>query len=65
MNMEDGIKLLKAKHSTKRSVSSDTIITDTNFDLAAWAACNSYLMSASSLDESRFVRRSTTPDDNW
>ena len=35
MNMEDGIKLLKAKHSTKRSVSSDTIITDKNFDLAA------------------------------
>ena len=34
MNMEDGIKLLKAKHSTKTSVSSDTIITATNFDLA-------------------------------
>ena len=35
MNMEDGIKLLKAKYSTKISVSSDTIITATNFDLAA------------------------------
>ena len=35
MNMEDGIKLLKAKHSTKTSVSSDTIITATNFDLVA------------------------------
>ena len=35
MNMEDGIKLLKAKHSTKISVSSETIITATNFDLAA------------------------------
>ena len=65
MNMEDGIKLLKAKHSNKISVSSDTIITATNFDLAAWAACSSNLASASSWDESWSVRRSTTPDDNW
>ena len=35
MKMEDGIKLLKAEHSTKTSVPSDAIITATNFDLAA------------------------------
>ena len=45
MKMRDGIKLLKAKHSTKTSVSSDTIITATNFDLAA---CNSNLVFTSS-----------------
>ena len=35
MNMEDRIKLLKAKHNIKISVSSETIITATNFDLTA------------------------------
>ena len=45
MKMRDGIKLLKAKHSTNTSVSSDTIITATNFDLAA---CNSNLVFTSS-----------------
>ena len=64
MNMEDCIWLLKAKHTTKTSVSSDTIITATNFDLAAWAACDSNLVSASSWDKSRSVRRSTTLDEN-
>ena len=64
MNMEDWIWLLKAEHTTKISVSSDTIIIATNFDLAAWPACDSNLVSASSWDESRSVRRSATLDEN-
>ena len=48
INIEEGKKLLKAKRSTKTSVSSDTMTTEANFDLAAWSGCKRTRVSASS-----------------
>ena len=48
MDIEEGIKLLKAKRSTKTSVSSDTMTTEAKLDLAAWSACKRTQESASS-----------------
>ena len=48
MNTEEGIELLKAKRSTKTSVSSDTMTTEANLDLAAWSECKSIRVSVSS-----------------
>jgi len=65
MNTEEGIKLLKAERSTKTSVSSDTMTTEANLDLAAWSECKSIRVSASSWVDSSSLIGCTTPDDNW
>ena len=65
MNTEDGIKLLKAKRSTKTSVSSDTMTTEANLDLTALRECKSIRVSASSWVDSSSLIGCTTPDNNW
>ena len=58
INIEEGIKLFKAKRSTKTSVSSNTMTTEANFDLAAWSACKRVRVSASPLtDRLHYSRR--------
>ena len=64
MNTEEGIKLLKAKRSTKTSMSSDTMMTEVNLVLAAWSECKSIRVSAYSWVDSSSLIGCTTPDDN-